>query len=138
MLSKILVIFITYYIVRGLQCPCPYSSDNFCYRFEFYGLQINHLIFYIIIGYLFPQYFFTWQMLGLMWELFELLPTYYPDTFLPYIGGCIQMDKRDKFYVNIIDTLLPRSKEHFWHPKLSDILLNIIGFMIGYYVRRRN
>lgn len=134
----VITLFIIYYLVRGrYMCPCPYPGNNFCYRTEMYGLQMNHLLFYIIIGYLFPKYFLTWQILGICWELIEFLPTYYPHIFLPYIGGCIQLDKRDDFYVNIVDRWLPRSDEHFWHPKLSDILLNITGFMIGYFIIRK-
>ena len=132
----IITLFIIYYLFRGIyMCPCPYPDKNFCYRAEIYGLHINHLLFYIIIGYLFPKYFLTWQIAGIFWEIIEMLPTYYPKIFLPYIGGCIQIDKRDSFYVNILDMWMPRSNEHFWHPKVSDILLNIIGFSIGYCIR---
>lgn len=130
----IIILFVIYYIIRGnLICPCPSKHNkNYCYRTELYGLQLNHLIFYIIIGYLYPKHFITWQILGIIWELFELLPTYLPNIFLPYMGGCIQKDKVDKFYINILDRWIPRNKEHFWHPKLTDILLNIIGYLIGY------
>ena len=130
----IIIFFILYYIIRGrLICPCTSKKNNlYCYRFEIWGLQINHLIFYTIIGFIYPNFFFIWQLLGIIWELLEFIPTYYPKDILPYIGGCIDKDKINKYYIHPIDKTLPRSKIHFWHPKFTDILLNIIGFYIGY------
>ena len=103
-----------------------------CYRVEIWGLQINHLIFYTVIGFLYPRKFIIWQLLGIVWELIEFIPTYYPRT-LDYIGGCIQKDMINNYTINPIDRWLPRDKKHIWHPKLSDIALNLIGFYLGRY-----
>ena len=129
----IIFIFIAYYIYRGYVCPCPNflkKTKNNCKRFEIYGLQLNHLVFYFIIGYLFPNQFEFWQLLGLFWELLEFIPTFY-SNILPYIGGCIDESNINNFTINILDKSIPRSKLHFWHPKMTDILLNIIGFYLG-------
>ena len=114
-------------------CPCPPNNKNMaCYRIELWGIQINHLVFYTLIGFFYPREFFKWQLLGIIWELIEFLPTYYPNI-LNYIGGCIQKNKINDFNINYIDRWLPRDKKHFWHPKISDLLINIIGFYLGYY-----
>ena len=43
----IIILFILYYLYRGRMCPCPnHLEGNNCHRLEFYGLQINHLIFF--------------------------------------------------------------------------------------------
>ena len=130
----IIILFTIYYIIRGrFMCPCPNPSEKMaCYRTEIWGLQINHLIFYTIIGFLYPHQFITWQLLGFIWELLEFIPTLHP-KILNYIGGCIQKNKINHFTVNPVDQWLPRDKKHFWHPKLSDIILNLIGFYLGYY-----
>ena len=131
----IIGLFIFYYLIRGrYMCPCPNNNTkNNCYRFELWGLQINHLVFYIVIGYFFPNKFYIWQLIGLLWEILEFIPIYYPKIVLPIIGGCVQPDRKNN-YINILDRWLPHSKEHFWHPKLSDLILNIIGFYIGKYI----
>ena len=131
----IIILFILYYLYRGRMCPCPnHLEGNNCHGLEFYGLQINHLIFYFFIGYLFPTHFFTWQLLGFIWELLEFIPSYYPNI-LPYLGGCIEKSKINDYYINILDRGIPRNKYHFWHPKLSDLVLNLIGFGIGYILK---
>jgi len=134
----IVILFILYYIKRGkIDCACPSTKNNTkmkCYRFEIYGLQINHLLFYTIIGFCYPNYFYTWQLLGLIWELIESIPIFYP-FILNYIGGCI--DKKHKInIINPIDSWIYVPKNHFWHPKLSDLLLNLIGFKIGSFIKK--
>ena len=127
----LIFIFLLYYYIRGLySCPCP-IKNKYCNRYEIYGIQVNHFIVYFLLGFLYPNYFYFWQIMGLLWELIEFLPNNYPNIFEPIIGGCIDINQQNKYYVNIIDKWIYRSKTNFWHPKLSDIILNIIGFYLG-------
>jgi len=82
------IFFLFWAFVYGKSCPC--SKKSTCYRTEFYGVQLNHLTLFTIIGVLFPSYFYTFQLLGILWELGEHILEKYPILVTKYLGGCIQ------------------------------------------------
>ena len=63
------LIFLFWAYSYGKDCPC--STNTTCIRIEFYGVQLNHFILFIILGLLFPSYFYTFQCLGILWEFAE-------------------------------------------------------------------
>ena len=135
------ICFIAYFVIRGLNCPCPntyHSTSSIikCSRYEIHGWQINHLFFYAVIGFMFPDQFWFWQALGVLWEIIELVPYVLPQT-LAWTGGCVHYDLLDKPYqVHWLDDAvgLQSPREHFWHVKLTDIVLNLVGFALGYFM----
>ena len=73
--------------------------------------SILHILFYVIVGYLFPNYFVTAQLLGIGWELFECGAGWATHHLFP--------------------------GNNWWYGVGSDIVMNVIGFLIGAYLRTK-
>lgn len=141
----VICILLLILLVKGQICSCekgliPYHiKTKVCQEFQWRGLSMSHLLVWIAIGYIFPNYFYLTQLLGLAFELLELpivLLDKYPEQqarILKYIGGCLYYPHGYKNAHHWIDGILgPHSEKHWWHVKITDIILNIIGFGIGY------
>ena len=138
--SVVIAAFIAFVVSVGIVCPCPNEirskdADFICFRDE-NDAAISHIAFFAFIGYCFPRRFFFWQILGILWELVELIVDANPHL-LKYTGGCAHLDVKDENIGNIIDNALGKlpTQDHVWHPSFSDVFCNIIGFMIGYGLR---
>ena len=152
-ISIIVIGFTLYYAVRGYMCPCPprrrtqqndansplasrlMSLSIPCARYEINGWQINHLIFYTCLGVLFPDDFWLWQVLGVLWELLEFVPYVYPSV-LSYVGGCVDVGVTSETHWIDQCVGLHSPRAHFWHVKLTDVIQNVVGFGIGVLVYR--
>ena len=147
------ILFLLWAFYLGRNCPC--SKNTKCIRKEFYGVQLNHLTLFVILGIFFPSYFFTFQLLGILWELFEHLLETYPVLVTKYIGGCLQYpppdynDKNNPPYdytvyrgikkpLNYVDRLfkINNSTLHGWHGSVAELIPNLIGFLIGYCLNK--
>lgn len=149
-----LILFILWVLTIGKSCPCkskPQDKQQ-CYRFEIYGIQVNHIYYFFLLGYFFSEYFIIIQTFGIVWELFE----YYLDynkKFLNSLGGCL--DKKPKiknwhtnhlvYYgkekqYNIIDRIfgIRNSTIHGWHHSIAEIVINILSFILGSYLQNIN
>lgn len=82
------------------------------------GWSSTHLFFYMFIGYNYPKTFYLTTFFGILWELFETYVGIYKPSFLYGWGYC----KKGK------------TKKVWWYGKYSDIIVNIIGFLIGQYI----
>jgi hypothetical protein len=145
-------LFIGWTIQIGYTCPCKGEGENICIRQEFYGIQLNHLMLFIIIGMIFPSYFFTFMLFGVLWEIYEFILDNNENIVNEYIGGCLSekpknfkhintlsdsyIFKGDIKYLNPIDKFfnIQNSRNHFWHGSVAELLPNIIGFSIGYLI----
>ena len=109
-------LFMVWVFSLGKLCPCPSTKKNDgCLRYEIYGVQPNHFVLFAALGYKFPEYFYTLQILGIIWELFEsYLGLYKPLWFF----------KNNK-----------NNSSNSWHGRISDIFVNCIGFLIGSNLR---
>ena len=87
----IICIFLIESAILGINCPCDGTipKDRLCTRYEFYGVQLNHFVFFMILGLCFPSYFYTWMIIGVLFELLEHLLDRYPEIVIKYIGGCL-------------------------------------------------
>ncbi len=85
------------------------------------GWSITHLLFYMLAGYIFPNYFLLTTLLGISWELFETYCGTYKPLWLSGWGNCIFTDKVDN--------------EDWWYGKWSDIFMNTLGLTIGQYLK---
>ena len=132
----IIIAFITYYALIGSRCPCPnvQASDDVqidCHRGEA-NAALSHFVFYVGLGYAFPTWFWFWQGLGVLWEIVELY-VHRNQWLLSYTGGCVHSDMIGKQEGNHLDRLIGihPPDNHVWHPSVSDIAYNLIGFGVG-------
>ncbi len=149
-------LFMVWVFSLGKLCPCPSTKKNDgCLRYEIYGVQPNHFVLFAALGYKFPEYFYTLQILGIVWELFEYY-MHLDKQFLKWLGGCLQIAGKRKSYndygigqtiykntnkkYNIIDRVfnIKNSKIHGWHHSIAEVFVNIAGFMVGKYFYEKN
>ena len=89
------------------------------------GWSLTHLFFHMSLGYLFPKHIFYITFFAVLWELFEWYVGVYKPTFANGLGHCLTTDNDD------ID-----SEKVWWYGKISDIIVNLTGFIIGYCIRK--
>jgi hypothetical protein len=99
---------------------------------------MSHLLIWIGIGFMFPDKFWLSQFMGILFELIEYIVVYYDNNskiqnkILYYLGGCMYYPKNKANTHHILDEPLgPHSNKHWWHVKFTDIILNVIGFLLG-------
>ena len=98
------ILFAFWFFSFGNTCPCGSNKKKIlyeCYRFEIFGVQPNHFYFFLPLGFFFPEYFFTIQIIGVLWELFE----YYIDVnpkLLNKFGGCLDPKMKYSEFAGII------------------------------------
>ena len=142
----VFILFLIYILIVKYNCNCV-NPNKYCYRKESYGIQINHAIFFMFLGIFFPSYFYTFVLLGIIWEFFEYLIHIFPSLFNLMQGCMINNNypnikqKKYLFFVykdeekplNIIDSFfnIKNSKTHLWHHSIAEIIINIIFFIIG-------
>jgi len=87
------------------------------------GWSITHFCFNFFIGYFFPKTFTLTILGGIIWELFETYVGIYKPSIIQNYGFCksLTSDNEDQIW---------------WYGKWSDIIINIIGFLIGKYVSK--
>ena len=92
----------------------------------FYGLDgwsVTHFIWFMILGYIYPETLLLSTSIGILWELFE---HYYGEERPGWLGG----------YGDCDDLATDKKSGNWWYGKWSDIVCNITGFMIGKHLRR--
>ena len=148
------LIFLFWAYSYGKDCPC--STNTTCIRIEFYGVQLNHFILFIILGLLFPSYFYTFQCLGILWEFAEHILDNNPNIVKKYIGGCLKYppraydEKNNPHYnytvyrgikkpLNYIDKLfnVKNSTLHGWHGSIAELIPNFFGFLLGQIINKK-
>ena len=97
--------------------------------FIFCGIEVDawalsHVLLYTYFGYMFPDYFVEFLILGILWELTEI--TLCNET-LEKIVGCV--GKKNSF----CNGLRIFNSCDYWYGKIEDIPINMIGFLIGAY-----
>lgn len=83
------------------------------------GWGISHLVFFLILGYLYPQTQFLIYsfILGVIWELIEYSIKDHPF----YLSKC-------KYNIGTDNT------KHWWYGRWQDIIMNSIGLLIGSFM----
>lgn len=86
------------------------------------GWTLDHLIFYTVIGYMYPYSIRLTFLFGCIWELFEFWVGIYKPSILSEFGFCnsLNSDQQDKVW---------------WYGKWEDIITNLIGLIIGRTIR---
>lgn len=107
------------------RCSHPEYKDILMTKFNFLdldGWSATHFILFFILGYIYPTKIWLCISLGILWELFEQLYGKKRPGFLGGFGDCITTDPNVK-------------NGAWWYGKLSDIVVNYVGFIIGSYVK---
>jgi len=147
----ILFLLIMYFGGKNV-CSCEKKTKK-CYRTEILGVQYNHFYFFIFLGIVFPSYFWTFQILGLLWELLEIILDRNEQWTIENIGGCFSEASRENKensiynfkvykgvdkYMNPIDKFLniKNSKIHSWHGSIAEVIPNILGFILGIWINK--
>ena len=87
------------------------------------GWSLTHVLFYVLLGYLFPKHFVYLMLVGILWEIVE-------EFVLNHLKSVDYHSKCAK--------ILPRDQEaRWWFGRVSDIPMNAIGFAIGYHLSKR-
>lgn len=85
---------------------------------ELDGWSVSHFMFFMLVGYIYPNTIIQTFIMGIIWELFEHFYGEYRPGWLGGYGDCNNM-ATDKMNGN------------WWYGKWSDILCNLVGFIIG-------
>jgi hypothetical protein len=89
------------------------------------GWSFAHFSFYMLIGYKFPNTFVLTLILGILWELFETYIGIYKPKIFKNWGFC-------EGKVMLSDSNETKGiKKKWWYGKISDPIINIIGFIVG-------
>lgn len=95
-------------------------EKTFYNKFNIDGWSITHLLFFLFIGYLYPNTFLLSFLFGIIWELFETYIGIYEPSIFKNWGFCESKNKK--------------IKKKWWYGKISDPIINSIGFFIGSYL----
>lgn len=136
---------------HGKMCPCPNNKTMQCIRYEFYGVQFNHFLLFMLLGFLFPRKFWTFMMFGLLWEIWEHRITQDPE-WVKKFGGCLaprdtntqdppwhhRVWGGERKYHNPIDEGLglEMPQWHTWHGSPAELVPNALGFLLGMFFSR--
>ena len=97
-------------------------KKSFYKKYKLDGWSSTHLIFYLLIGYLYPNTFLLTFIFGVIWELFETYIQIYEPTLFKNWGFCETSDGK--------------LKKKWWYGKKSDIFVNTFGFLLGKYLSK--
>ena len=142
-LFLIFILFIFGLYLLGISCPCDDKIRKHCRRLEIYGALYSHIVFFIVLGFLFPDYFIFLMISGVIFEIFEyLVDIKLSDYVTKNNFGCLSLSPGkiiQKPYYNEIyrkENIQNNSDLHMWKGNLPDAIANVIGFGIGYYLNK--
>ena len=87
------------------------------------GWSLTHFLFFLVVGYVYPQTYILSMCIGISWELFE---HYYGKERPGWLGG----------YGDCNDLATDKESGNWWYGKWSDILCNNAGYLLGMFLRK--
>tara|TARA_B100001093_G_scaffold204157_1_gene196251 strand:+ start:114 stop:569 length:456 start_codon:yes stop_codon:yes gene_type:complete len=90
-------------------------------KYELNGWSISHLLFYMLLGYLYHEVLFITMFLSIIWELLETFVGKYKPKFMDGWGFCQTEKKQTKVW---------------WYGKFSDPFINLFGLLLGSHLYR--
>jgi len=142
-LFLIFILFIFGLYLLGISCPCDDKVRRYCRRLEIYGGLYSHIVFFMILGFLFPDNFIFLMVSGVIYEIFQyLVDIKLSDYIIKNNFGCLSLPPEkviQKPYYNEKyrkDNIQNNSDLHIWKGNLPDAITNVIGFGIGYYLNK--
>jgi len=128
-MSHFIICVIIIFIYGSYRCNNPDFKDPLQTKlrlFDLDGWSLSHLLFFMLIGYNYGgQYLIAAFILGVLWEGFE---HYYGEKRPGWLGGYGDCNKMRT------DPL----EGNWWYGKFSDIIMNILGLIIGYYLQNKS
>lgn len=123
------------YVMRGF-IQDPMTKLTFFHigtsRFDVWSL--SHLILYMIFGYMFPDFFVEFLIIGAGWELFETIPC---SNIFWKLMNCPRESCTSCRLNPLCSTMKRIDNCDYWYGKWSDIAVNMLGFVIGSTILRR-
>lgn len=104
----------------------PQYKDILQYKLHIWDLDcwsVTHFTFHFILGYFYPNRIFLCMSGGVIWETFEFYCGKFRPKFLEGYGHREETNQTDKTVNNL-----------WWYGKLSDIVMNGLGFSFGKYL----
>jgi hypothetical protein len=89
------------------------------------GWSAVHFLFYMFVGYLYPDSIVLTLTLSILWEIFELYVGIHKPEILRGWGFCDSMTGNS-------------AGNTWWYGKWTDLLMNLTGFLTGRYLSRHN
>jgi len=98
--------------------------------------SVSHFGLFCILAYLFPDYLFELFIIGVMWEVVEDLLS------PPTSKGLVDCEKEYKNPLKetfkIISCDYTAREKDYWYGKWDDIFANLLGLVLGHYLRMNN
>ena len=119
----IIIAFICFLVIclyGKYRCDNPDYHDPLMKQlgvFDLDGWSITHFAFFALLGYLYPDTFWVAMALGVSWEVFEHFLGKNRPGILGGFGDCITTD--------------PSVEGPWWFGRISDIIMNMAGFLFG-------
>ena len=138
-LSTIIIVS-TIFIYGKMRCANKNFVDPLSHsKYVFVdGWLLSHYIVFALAGYYYPQSFCMSMILGILWEVIEVLLGVYKPSFLNGISNCDVSDKSNSIdNKNIIDISGDSNVEkegYWWYGRYEDIVVDFLGFVTGYFV----
>lgn len=137
-LSLLLVFFVILFILIGHRYPKEIqdflkkpllslpSTEIDLWSFTHFGL-------FVILGYMFPHHLFELFMIGLFWEIFE-------DALAPqsnkHLVNCNKEYKNSwKETFKTVWCKHTALDKDYWYGKWDDIFCNVVGLVVGHFLR---
>lgn len=120
-------------IILGYQAFRCYNNDHYkdplLVQYGFWdidGWSLTHIVFFGILGCLFPDHFVVIMSTGVLWEIME-------DNVMHWLT-------KDVHFLNCrkltTDNAHSKTNHVWWFGRVSDVLMDLIGFGVGYVIRR--
>jgi len=122
-----LLCFIIICLYGRFRCQHPDFQDPLMKQFHLYdldGWSLSHFLFFMMIGYMYPDKFYLSVLLGIIWELFESFYGKKRPGFLGGFGDCATTDPNVE-------------SGAWWYGRLSDIICNVVGLLVGIILHQK-
>lgn len=140
-----IIVFVSIIVFAIFSLTYKNASRDYKRWFQYRGLSLAHLFLFTMLGMALPNHFWAVQLMGVLFELANYAITHIKshDTkrrILNIIGGSFAPGHGYITEVHWLDRLIfgEYPTTHWWHPKVTDILMNILGFMLGRWMVLKN
>lgn len=107
----------------------PLHPNLFNNNININSWSVTHFIVFTIAGYYYHKYIFLLMVLGIIWELTEVMLSFITKIYFTDIN--IKMLLKNKRNINNSNNF------NWWYGRYEDIIVNFIGLMTGKYLLRK-
>lgn len=128
-MAHFIICVVLIFIYGSYRCDNPDFKDPLQTKlrlFDLDGWSLSHFLFFMLIGYNYGgQYLVAAFILGVLWEGFE---HYYGEKRPGWLGG----------YGDCNNMRTDPLEGNWWYGKYTDIIMNALGLLIGYYLQNKS